>query len=63
MNDSIVSEAKSLAKQGIQEIILVSQITTNYGQDIWETLISQTFEWTFHGFNSLDNDPLCFSNW
>jgi len=33
--ESIVSEAKSLAKQGIQEIILISQITTNYGQDIY----------------------------
>jgi len=33
--DSIISEAKSLAKQGIQEIILISQITTNYGQDIY----------------------------
>ncbi|MBO6959620.1 MAG: 30S ribosomal protein S12 methylthiotransferase RimO [Prochlorococcus marinus CUG1438] len=33
--ESIVSEAKSLANQGIQEIILISQITTNYGQDIY----------------------------
>ncbi len=33
--ESIVLEAKSLAKQGIQEIILISQITTNYGQDIY----------------------------
>ena len=33
--ESVVSEAKSLAKQGIQEIILISQITTNYGQDIY----------------------------
>jgi len=33
--ESIVSEAKSLAKQGVQEIILISQITTNYGQDIY----------------------------
>jgi len=33
--ESIVSEAKSLAKQGIQEIILISQITTNYGKDIY----------------------------
>jgi len=33
--ESIVSEAKSLAKKGIQEIILISQITTNYGQDIY----------------------------
>ena len=33
--ESIVSEAKSLVKQGIQEIILISQITTNYGQDIY----------------------------
>ncbi len=33
--ESIVSEAKSLAKQGMQEIILISQITTNYGKDIY----------------------------
>jgi ribosomal protein S12 methylthiotransferase len=33
--ESIVSEAKTLAKNGIQEIILISQITTNYGQDIY----------------------------
>ena len=33
--ESIVVEAKNLAKQGIQEIILISQITTNYGQDIY----------------------------
>ncbi len=33
--ESIVAEAKILAKQGIQEIILISQITTNYGQDIY----------------------------
>ena len=33
--ESIVSEAKDLASQGIKEIILISQITTNYGQDIY----------------------------
>ncbi len=33
--ESIVSEAKIFAKKGIQEIILISQITTNYGQDIY----------------------------
>ena len=33
--ESIVSEAMSLSKKGIQEIILISQITTNYGQDIY----------------------------
>ncbi len=33
--ESIVLEAKNLAKQGIKEIILISQITTNYGQDIY----------------------------
>ena len=33
--ESIVSQAKSLAKQGIQEIIFISQITTNYGKDIY----------------------------
>ena len=33
--ESIVSEAKNLAAQGIQEIILISQITTNYCQDIY----------------------------
>ena len=33
--ESIVSEARSLASQGVQEIILISQITTNYGIDIY----------------------------
>ncbi len=33
--ESIVAEAKSLASQGVQEIILISQITTNYGKDLY----------------------------
>ena len=33
--ESIVLEANNLAEQGIQEIILISQITTNYGKDIY----------------------------
>ncbi|MBW4561764.1 MAG: 30S ribosomal protein S12 methylthiotransferase RimO [Mojavia pulchra JT2-VF2] len=33
--ESIVAEAKQLASQGVQEIILISQITTNYGLDIY----------------------------
>jgi ribosomal protein S12 methylthiotransferase len=33
--ESIVAEAKQLAAQGVQEIILISQITTNYGLDIY----------------------------
>jgi ribosomal protein S12 methylthiotransferase len=33
--ESIVAEAKQLAQQGVQEIILISQITTNYGLDIY----------------------------
>jgi ribosomal protein S12 methylthiotransferase len=33
--ESIVNEAKSLASQGVQEIILISQITTNYGMDLY----------------------------
>ncbi len=33
--ESIVSEAQQLADQGVQEIILISQITTNYGLDIY----------------------------
>ncbi len=32
--DSIVAEARNLAEQGVQELILISQITTNYGQDL-----------------------------
>jgi ribosomal protein S12 methylthiotransferase len=31
--ESIVAEAKQLAAEGVQEIILISQITTNYGLD------------------------------
>ncbi|MEO3703813.1 30S ribosomal protein S12 methylthiotransferase RimO [Trichormus azollae] len=34
--ESIVAEAKELATQGVKEIILISQITTNYGLDIYE---------------------------
>jgi ribosomal protein S12 methylthiotransferase len=33
--ESIVTEAKQLAKQGVQELILISQITTNYGLDLY----------------------------
>ena len=33
--ESIVAEARSLAEQGVQEIILISQITTNYGVDLY----------------------------
>ncbi len=33
--ESIVAEANSLAAQGVQEIILISQITTNYGVDLY----------------------------
>jgi ribosomal protein S12 methylthiotransferase len=33
--ESIVAEAQQLANQGVQEIILISQITTNYGIDIY----------------------------
>lgn len=32
---SIVAEAESLASQGVKEIVLISQITTNYGKDIY----------------------------
>lgn len=33
--ESIVAEAQQLAAQGVQELILISQITTNYGLDIY----------------------------
>jgi len=33
--ESIVAEATQLAEQGVQEIILISQITTNYGLDLY----------------------------
>jgi ribosomal protein S12 methylthiotransferase len=33
--ESIVTEAHQLAAQGVQEIILISQITTNYGLDLY----------------------------
>ncbi|MCZ2201744.1 30S ribosomal protein S12 methylthiotransferase RimO [Cylindrospermopsis raciborskii] len=33
--ESIVGEAKQLAVQGVKELILISQITTNYGLDIY----------------------------
>ncbi|NJM87997.1 MAG: 30S ribosomal protein S12 methylthiotransferase RimO [Hydrococcus sp. RU_2_2] len=33
--ESIIAEAQQLAAQGVQEIILISQITTNYGLDLY----------------------------
>ncbi|NEQ36004.1 MAG: 30S ribosomal protein S12 methylthiotransferase RimO [Okeania sp. SIO3I5] len=33
--ESIVAEVQELANQGVKEIILISQITTNYGVDIY----------------------------
>lgn len=33
--ESIVTEARQLAAEGVQEIILISQITTNYGLDLY----------------------------
>ncbi len=33
--ESIVAEAQTLASQGVQELVLISQITTNYGLDIY----------------------------
>ncbi|MFE4106418.1 30S ribosomal protein S12 methylthiotransferase RimO [Almyronema epifaneia] len=33
--ESIVAEAEQLAAEGVREIILISQITTNYGADIY----------------------------
>ncbi|MEL4898404.1 30S ribosomal protein S12 methylthiotransferase RimO [Crocosphaera sp. Alani8] len=33
--ESIVTEAQQLAEQGVKEIILISQITTNYGLDLY----------------------------
>ena len=33
--ESIVAEAETLVSQGVKEIILISQITTNYGMDLY----------------------------
>ncbi len=33
--ESIVAEAQRLADEGVQELVLISQITTNYGLDIY----------------------------
>ncbi len=33
--ESIVAEAHNLAAEGVQELVLISQITTNYGKDIY----------------------------
>jgi len=33
--ESIVNEAHSLAEQGVKELVLISQITTNYGVDLY----------------------------
>jgi ribosomal protein S12 methylthiotransferase len=34
--ESIVAEAEQLAAQGVKELILISQITTNYGLDLYD---------------------------
>jgi len=36
--ESIVAEARQLAAEGVQELIVVSQITTNYGLDLYGKL-------------------------
>lgn len=33
--ESIITEVKQLAEQGVREIVLISQITTNYGLDLY----------------------------
>ena len=33
--ESVVAEARQLAEQGVKELILISQITTNYGLDLY----------------------------
>ena len=33
--ESIITEAKQLADEGVQELVLISQITTNYGLDLY----------------------------
>jgi len=33
--ESIVAEAQTLSQQGVQELVLISQITTNYGLDLY----------------------------
>jgi ribosomal protein S12 methylthiotransferase len=33
--ESILAEARQLAAQGVQELVLISQITTNYGLDLY----------------------------
>jgi len=33
--ESIVAEARQLAEQGVKELVLISQITTNYGLDLY----------------------------
>jgi ribosomal protein S12 methylthiotransferase len=35
--ESIVAEAEKLAAEGVQELVLISQITTNYGLDLYGT--------------------------
>lgn len=34
--ESIVAEARQLAAEGVQELVLISQITTNYGADLYD---------------------------
>jgi len=57
-----VAEAEQLAAQGVQEIILISQIT-NYGLDLYgEPRLTQLLRalgrWTFRGFGCTTPIPL-----
>jgi len=68
--ENIVKEAKSLAKKGVSEIVLIAQDTTNYGKDIYANpslpkLLAElnqidNIEWirVMYAYPSLMNDDL-----
>ena len=68
--ENIVKEAKSLAKKGVSEIVLIAQDTTNYGKDIYakpslRKLLAELnqiddIEWirVMYAYPSLMNDDL-----
>ena len=61
--ESIVAEAEQLANQGVQEIILISQITTNYGLDLYgKPKLAELLRSLGKRTGSLDSRTLCLSN-
>ena len=62
--ESIVTEAERLAAEGVQEIILISQITTNYGLDLYgEPKLAELLRAPGQSRCALDSDALRLPHW